>query len=159
MARRRKNEQKCHLFLKNELGLSESVICGILANIEAESDYDEQCGNGGMTYGLFQWYGSLTGSDSRRRNLFEYCGTQTPTTDQQLEFLKYELENYYFVAKVLPKLQELSKEIDNIENADYSARYWCNYFEVPGDNDWNNSFCRKRANQARAYYNFFMSNT
>lgn len=154
--RKRENELKCHLYFRNELKLSDSVICGILANIEAESDYDEQCETNGMAYGLFQWWGSLTSNDSRRKNLFNYCNTQTPTTDQQLNFLKYELENYYYFPSLLAELQEKSKtDLESIEKADYAARLWFTKFEAVDNTKWNSSESTRRANQARAYYTFF----
>lgn len=50
-------ERSVFEFLTTELGLNSAAACGVLANIEAESNFIlTSYGDGGTSYGLCQWH-------------------------------------------------------------------------------------------------------
>ena len=55
-------------YLSREMKLNLAAVCGILANIEYESDFSPTVwGDDGTSYGLCQWH------ESRFRSLFLFC--------------------------------------------------------------------------------------
>lgn len=55
-------------YLRREMKLNPAAVCGILANIEYESDFSPTVwGDDGTSYGLCQWH------ESRCRSLFLFC--------------------------------------------------------------------------------------
>lgn len=67
--------------------------CGVLANIEAESNFNTGAlGDGGTSYGICQWH------NERWTNLKTYCsrnGYNASSIEGQTAFLIYELKNSY----------------------------------------------------------------
>ena len=68
------NEQAIYDFLINNMGLNTAAACGVLANIEKESNFRNDVIEGGYTwesgggYGICQW----TNYQNRRRNIGRY---------------------------------------------------------------------------------------
>ena len=61
-------ERSVFEFLTTELGLNSAAACGVLANIEAESNFIlTSYGDGGTSYGLCQWH------DGRFDALQSFC--------------------------------------------------------------------------------------
>ncbi|MBQ9415200.1 MAG: InlB B-repeat-containing protein [Clostridia bacterium] len=120
------NETTIYHYLKNEMGLNTAAACGVLANIEKESDFNpHKLGDNGTSYGICQWH------NSRWDDLKTYCnnnGYDWTTVSGQLRFLKYELAASY--PKVNSYLQSVA---DTASGAYDAAYYWCYYFEVPAD--------------------------
>lgn len=114
-------------FCVNELSLNAAGACGIMANIQAESEYNSQAGSAFGAYGLCQWCGS-------RRNELLRC-QDSWSVNTQLLFLKYELENGY--SDVLDVLQNIE---DNSDGAYYAAYYFCKYFEIPSNVEWKANY-------------------
>ena len=116
-------------FLIEEMGLSSAAACGVLANIEKESNFNPQLyGDSGSSYGICQWH------NGRFENLKSFCnknGYSWKTLEGQLYFLKYELEtNPSTTGYILDKLED----IPNTAEGAYTAGYnWCYYFERPSN--------------------------
>ncbi len=116
-------------FLIDEMGLSSAAACGVLANIEKESNFNPQLyGDSGSSYGICQWH------NGRFDNLKNFCnknGYSWKTLEGQLHFLKYELEtNPSTTGYILDKLED----IPNTAEGAYTAGYnWCYYFERPSN--------------------------
>ena len=116
------NELTIYTFLRRDLGCSEAVACGILANIYYESDFNPRAYNsGGGYYGLCQWGGE------RRQRLIGYCdsiGEDYSSVYGQLLYIKYELEtNESNVWTILQK-------IENTADGAYDAGWqWAQYYE------------------------------
>ena len=107
-------------------GFNNAAICGILANMEHESGFDTTVvGDNGTSYGLCQWH------NSRWDRLNSFCKNNNldpSTTEGQVEYLVYELENYY------PSVYEKLKNVPNTSQGAYDAAYkWTVDFEVPAD--------------------------
>ena len=123
------NEKKSvYSYLTQNLGLSNAAACGILANIEKESNFDPTCvgrdSNGLLSGGLCQWNGS------RFSSLKNYCsknGYNYLSVKGQLSYLYYELHmNYY------KHIYNYLKNVPNTAQGAYdAAHYWCYYFEIP----------------------------
>lgn len=136
------NEATIFNFCKEVLGLNTAAACGVLANIEAESGFQiGAIGDGGMSYGICQWYAS------RCSSLKSWCGENGKTystLDGQLWYMKHELESTH--SAVLKKLKAVA---DSAQGA-YEAGYvWCSIFEVP-DNTVAKS--EARGNTAQSKY-------
>lgn len=119
-------ERQIYDFLTGELQLPSSSACGILANVEHESDFDlHTLGDNGTSFGLFQWH------NERWRALRAFClakGLDEGTLQGQLQYLKYELETDY------PELLTLLRAMEDTPNGAYGAGYlWCVQFERPSD--------------------------
>lgn len=111
-------------YLENEMGLSHSGIVGILANMQAESNYrTDALGDGGTSYGLCQWH------EGRCVRLMEFAEGQAVDTNNivaQLGFFKHEMETKY------PLLLEELRNLPDTEDAAYIAAYeMCVKFECP----------------------------
>ncbi len=116
-------------FCIKELKLNTAGACGVLANIEAESNFNPNLyGDGGYSYGICQW------NTSRFTNLKNYCnknGYDWKTLQGQLYFLKYELTNNKSdTGYILDKLKDVANTAQGAYNAGYD---WCYYFERPAN--------------------------
>lgn len=123
------NAKTIYEFCIKELKLNNAGACGVLANIEAESNFNPNLyGDGGDSYGICQW------NLSRFDNLKSFCnknGYNWKTLNGQLYFLKYELTyNKSDTGYILDKL----KNVSNTASGAYTAGYdWCYYFERPAN--------------------------
>lgn len=107
-----------------EKGLNNAAICGILANIQYESNFNlDSLGDGGTSYGICQWH------NGRWTNLKNYCnqnGYDWHSLEGQLEFLLYELETS------AQGTYNVLKSVPNTAQGAYNAGYeWCFNFERP----------------------------
>lgn len=115
-------------YLTKDLGFSSAAACGILANIEKESNFDpsrvSRDSNGLLSGGLCQWNGS------RFTNLKNYCsknGYNYLSVKGQLSYLDYELQKSYY-----KHIYNYLKNVPNTAQGAYdAAHYWCYYFEIP----------------------------
>ena len=137
-------EQYVFDYLTGVLGLNTAAACGVLANIERESNFDLGAIGDvelGGSYGLCQWHAG------RYANLVTFCNERNldyRTLEGQLAYLTEELNTSK--KSVLSKLQE----IPNTSQGAYDAAYiWCVYFEVPADRH-NEGI--KRGNSAASTY-------
>ncbi len=124
-----KTVQTIYNFLINEMGLNSAAACGVLANIEKESDFNPNLyGDNGSSYGICQWH------NSRFDSLKSFCnknGYSWKSLEGQLYFLKYELETQKSTTgHILDKM----KAVPNSAKGAYQAGYdWCYYFERPAN--------------------------
>ena len=119
-------ERQVYAYLTEELNLTTAAACGVLANIEHESNFQPTIyGDQGTSYGLCQWH------NERFSALRGYCaalGLDYRTVKGQLAYLKYELGNNY--TNLLLTLQA----IDNTPEGAYKAAHlWCIQFEKPSN--------------------------
>lgn len=119
-------ERQIYGYLTEELQLNSAAACGILANVEQESNFQlNVVGDLGTSYGLFQWH------NERYVLLRSYCaglGLDYRTVEGQLEYLSYELNSKY--TEVYLSL----KGVENNADGAYAAAYlWCTQFERPAD--------------------------
>ena len=119
-------EREVYDFLTEELNLSTAAACGVLANIEHESNFQPTIfGDKGTSYGLCQWH------NDRFTALRGYCsaiGLDYRTVEGQMAYLRYELGNKY--TTLLLSLQA----IENTPDGAYRAAYlWCVQFEKPSN--------------------------
>ena len=106
------------------MSLNHAAACGVLANIQCESDFSPLVfGDGGTSYGICQWH------NERFRRLIDYCnskGIDYNTVSGQLEFLNYELHTVY------PGVLSFIRNVpDTAQGAFDAAYYWCAHFEIP----------------------------
>lgn len=121
-------ERSVFQFLTAELGLNSAAACGVLANIEAESNFSLTAyGDGGTSYGLCQWH------DGRFEALQSFCllyGYDYWSLDGQLNYLAYELRTRY------QSTYAALKRVANTSDGAYEAGYvWCVSFEVPANRE------------------------
>ena len=87
------NETAVYTYLTEEMGLSTAAACGVMANIEYESEFDPTVwGDGGASHGLCQWYSSRCEALSR---FCEENGYDEDSVLGQMAYLQYELEESY----------------------------------------------------------------
>ena len=124
------DESAIFYFLTEHMGMPASSACGVIANIEHESNFNPNAlGDGGTSYGICQWH-----NPSRWDQLIEFCnsnGYDWDTMDGQLYYLEYEItqggEAYTGIYSVL------MAQTDTSQGA-YQAGYeWCDRFERPED--------------------------
>ena len=124
------DESAIFYFLTEHMGMPASSACGVIANIEHESNFNPNAlGDGGTSYGICQWH-----NPSRWDQLIEFCnsnGYDWDTMDGQLYYLEYEItqggEAYTGIYSVL------MAQTDTSQGA-YQAGYeWCVRFERPED--------------------------
>ena len=122
------NKTQIFSYLTNEMGLNSAAACGIMANIEKESNFKPTTiirdSNGLQSGGLCMWNGS------RLNRLKNYCnnkGLNYLSIKGQLSYLNYELKlsQYKHIFNYLKKVPNNSK------GAYDAAYYWCYYFEIP----------------------------
>jgi hypothetical protein len=124
------DESAIFYFLTEHMGMPASSACGVIANIEHESNFNPNAlGDGGTSYGICQWH-----NPSQWDQLIEFCnsnGYDWDTMDGQLYYLEYEItqggEAYTGIYSVL------MAQTDTSQGA-YQAGYeWCVRFERPED--------------------------
>ena len=122
------SETAVFTYLTREMGLNTAAACGVLANIQYESDFDPTVwGDSGTSHGLCQWHAG------RCSALCSFCdehGYDVDSVFGQMEYLNYELSTSY--PGVLEKLQSVEDSADGAYDA---AWYWCCYFEVPANRE------------------------
>lgn len=122
-------------------GLTSAAACGVMANIEKESNFNPSAGSTSGAYGLCQWTGS------RRSNLFSFCknnGYSSNSVEGQVAFLMHELRGAY--SGVLNSLKSVSDSADGAYNAGYR---FCYDFERPANKGSRSS---QRGSVARSSY-------
>ncbi|MBQ7117555.1 MAG: fibronectin type III domain-containing protein [Clostridia bacterium] len=138
-----KNELKTEIFsyLTDEMNLNSAAACGVMANIDEESDFNPRLvitdTNGLLSGGLCQWNG---GRFSRLRAHCKQKGISYLSVEGQLSYLKKELSS-----KAYGYIYDYLKDVpDTAQGAYDAAHYWCYYFEVPG-NRYSKSISRGNA--------------
>lgn len=140
------NKKEVFSYLTQELGFNSAAACGIMANIEKESNFKPTCvirdSNGLFSGGLCQWNGS------RLTSLKNFCsknGYNYLSIKGQLEYLEYELKQAYY-----NHIYKYLKNVPNSASGAYDAAYyWCYYFEIPANRV---SRAHQRANTASGSY-------
>lgn len=124
------NKRAVFNYLTGEAGFNSAVACGIMANIEHESNFNPSAvytdSNGLLSGGLCMWNGA------RFRSLKNFCnknGYNYLGVYGQLKFLEHELKSDYF-GHIYNYLKKVSNSSSGAYNAAY---YWCYYFEVPSN--------------------------
>lgn len=102
-------ESLAYSYITKELGYNTAIACGILANINNESSFNPKAENKNGAYGLIQWLGD------RKKRLIAYTTTTKPTALQQLQFMKYELNN------TETKARDAIKNLSNTDIGAYEA--------------------------------------
>ena len=122
------NKTQIFSYLTNEMGLNSAAACGIMANIEKESNFKPTTiirdSNGLQSGGLCMWNGS------RLNRLKNYCnnkGLNYLSIKGQLSYLSYELK----LSQYKHVLNYLKAVPNNSKGAYDAAYYWCYYFEIP----------------------------
>ena len=122
------NKTQIFSYLTNEMGLNSAAACGIMANIEKESNFKPTTiirdSNGLQSGGLCMWNGSRL---SRLKNFCNNNGLNYLSIKGQLSYLAYELKlsQYKHIFNYL-------KNVPNNSSGAYDAAYyWCYYFEIP----------------------------
>ena len=134
-------EQTIFDFLTSTMGYNTAVACGILANIDAESDFNPHAvGDSGSAYGICQW-------NSRKAQLISWCnksGYDYTTVNGQLYFLRYELLN------TEKTFHNEAAKIANTDSGAYDAGYYfCTLFERPSNKESKGKY---RGNLAKTTY-------
>ena len=136
------NKNAIFSYLVSNLGMSNAGACGVLANIQSESNFDTACvGDHGTSYGLCQWH------LDRKSKLIKFCtdnGYDLNSIPGQLEYLAKELgEDYSGVLTAM-------KNAPNTEDGAYQAAYtWCVDFESPEN---ENAMGKIRGGVAKNYF-------
>lgn len=124
------NQIKTEIFsyLTDEMNLNSAAACGVMANIDQESDFNPRLviidSNGLLSGGLCQWNG---GRFSRLRSHCAQKGVSYLSVEGQLSFLQKELDS-----KAYGYIYDYLKNVPNTAQGAYdAAHYWCYYFEVP----------------------------
>ena len=122
------NKTQIFSYLTKEMGLNSAAACGIMANIEKESNFKPTTiirdSNGLQSGGLCMWNGSRL---SRLKNYCNNKGLNYLSIKGQLSYLEYELKlsQYKHIFNYLKKVP------NNSSGAYDAAYYWCYYFEIP----------------------------
>lgn len=120
------NTNEIYDYLTDVLGLNHAGACGVLANIQCESNFAATAvGDGGTSYGLCQWH------LDRFSALINWCnanGYDFHGIQGQMGYLACELQGGY--AGVY---QYLLSVPDTAQGAYDAAYYWCKYFEIPAN--------------------------
>ena len=114
-------ERHCYEFFRDEMGLSEAAICGILANIKSESGFD-------YTVDIYYGYGLVGWCGGRREALRETMKEYDSPLVGQLKHIQKELEGSY--SHVLEKLNNVSNDAAGAYEA---GRVFCLEYEIPVD--------------------------
>ena len=136
------NTIKVYRFLMEEMGINHAAACGVLANVQLESNFRPLAlGDGGTSYGICQWH------NGRFTHLMNYCKSRDldyNTLEGQLSFLGYELTHGY------RRVYEALKHVEDTAGGAYVAAYlFCYHFEMP-DQTLNRSI--QRGNLAKTEY-------
>lgn len=135
-------EKDIFYFLKHYMGMNDAAACGVVANIEKESNFrPDLYGDNGTSYGICQWH------NSRFDALKSYCsknGYDYKTITGQLFYLKYELETSY------PNTLRDIKSVENTQEGAYYAGYsFCYNFERPANREYKSD---QRGELAKEYW-------
>lgn len=140
------NKAAVYRYLTNTLGLNRAAACGIMANVEKESNFNPKDvavdSNGKLSGGLFQWNGS------RFTNLKNYCsknGYNYLSITGQMNYLKAELSTKSY-SGIFKHMKGVSNDSSGAYDAGY---YWCYYFERPAN---KSSRSVQRGNLAKTYF-------
>ena len=121
------NKEQVYTALRGE-GLSLALACGIMANIQRESNYNPKAkGDSGTSYGLCQWH------KGRWDLLKSYCserGIASDTISSQIKFLIWEFKNHYTKA-----WNSMMVEPDTAQGAYNVAYTMCVKFEIPASKE------------------------
>ncbi len=136
-------ERQIFDYMKTTMGFNTAVSCGILANIEAESNFAVTAlGDKGTSYGICQWHDDPLGT-GRWTNLKNHCqkaGLDDTTLEGQLSYLDYELQNRY------SSMVEYFRSLPDTEEGAFEAAYaWCTQFERPSNKEETGKNRGKRA--------------
>ena len=118
------NTLKIYRYLRDTLGLGHAAACGVLANVQMESNFRPiALGDGGTSYGICQWH------LGRFVNLINHCegaGLDYNTIEGQLDYLRRELEGGYYGV-----YQSLLQADESPQGAYEAAYVFCYSFERP----------------------------
>ena len=140
------NKDEVFRLLTTKLDLNPAAACGVMANIERESDFDPTLvitdSNGLPSGGLCQWNGG------RFNNLKNYCrnfGYDYLTVEGQIAYLSWEMasSSYGYIYDYLKSLP------NNADGAYDAAWYWCYYYEIPSN---RSTKAAQRGNAAKNSY-------
>ncbi len=134
-------EQEVYSALRNTGRFNNAAICGLMANIQSESNFDPTATSRGGSYGLCQWTGS------RKADLANYCSSNSlnqDSVDGQIAFLVFELQKSY--SSVYKTLTTVANTADGAYNAAYR---FCYDFERPAS---KSSRSTQRGNLAKNTY-------
>ena len=158
-----KNASKIFKYLTENMGLSSTAACGVVANIYHESGciadlleigYTWTSGGG---YGICQWTNTpRTAESGRRSSLVKYCGLigkDYKTISGQLKYLEYELTTSY--SGVLNSLKDINVSADSCKDCYDAAYIWCTRFEVPQNME---ATAVVRGNFAKSLWESYSSN-
>lgn len=138
------NQQIVYNFLTDNIGFNSAAACGVMANIEAESDFNPN-DKGDLKDGVYTSYGILQwhdGSSSKRlTKLKEWCkdnGYDYKTITGQLHYLKQELsannDEWLWNGKTIYNYLENKENVPNSADGAWEAgRYWCYEYERPAN--------------------------
>lgn len=136
-------------FLVEQMQYNSAAACGVLANIQAESNFNPNCyGDGGTSYGICQWHNERFAA---MKNWCSANGYDWATLNGQLNYLKKEMtanSNAYLYNGLT--ISNQMKTYTNSDSGAYNAgHYWCYYYEVPANRD---TVAVARATQAKNTY-------
>ena len=127
------NKQIVYTYITETLGYNRAAACGILANIQYESNFRPTAiGDSGNAYGICQWNSRR---ESLKKHAVAYCEANGLPADPeeswkniyaQLSYLGYELLNNKKSVGTY-----LSAVPDTAQGAYDAAYYFCVYFEIP----------------------------
>ncbi len=136
-------------FLIKECGFNAAAACGVIANIECESNFNPNLwGDNGTSYGICQWH------NERLTAMQNWCssnGYDWKTLTGQLNYLKKELSanTSKYLWNGLTIANKMKAKANTADGA-YSAGYdWCYYYEVPANKE---SRSVERGNRAKNTY-------
>lgn len=140
------NMQIIYEFLTNEMELNTAAACGVLANIQKESNFNPNAEGDKdkvtgipSSYGICQWHDSKEG-EGRWTSLKTFCeenGYDWTTLEGQLYYLQYELSaNNHKVLYNGKTIYNYLKSVSNLPEGAYDAAYyWCYEFERPANRE------------------------
>jgi len=129
-------------FLTREMDLNHAAACGVLANVQLESNFRPLAlGDSGTSYGICQWH------NGRFTSLMNYCKSHDldyNTLEGQIAYLKWDLTHGY------KGVYEALKKVENTPEGAYKAGFlFCWRFEIP---DQVAARSKRRGNLAREEY-------
>ena len=125
-------------------GWTYNQSCGIVANLQAESQVDptQAQHGGGPAYGIAQW-------EHPRQNLFQRLyglDIHGSSLDQQLAFVQYELTNTE---------QQAGNNLRNTKTAGEAGASVCRFYERPADTEGQAKYrCQLAEQIAKSYSQF-----
>lgn len=121
------NKEKVYNALRGE-GLSLALVCGIMANIQRESNYNPTAkGDSGTSYGLCQWH------KGRWDLLKSYCaerGLSPAEITSQIKFMLWEFKQHFTTA-----WNSMMVEPDTAQGAYNVAYTMCVKYEIPASKE------------------------